>query len=58
MLGKRIASQSEVIGAIMSGYGPCCGGPAPACCDAMLATAACLAIGQTVNLLTSPLHYY
>ena len=29
MLGERIASQSEVIRAIVSGYGSCCGGPAP-----------------------------
>ena len=27
MLGERIASQSEVIRAIVSGYGPCCGVP-------------------------------
>ena len=27
MLGERIASQSEVIRAIVSGYSPCCGGP-------------------------------
>ena len=25
MLGERIASQSEVIRAIVSGYSPCCG---------------------------------
>ena len=25
MLGERIASQSEVIRALVSGYGPCCG---------------------------------
>ena len=30
MLGERIASQSEVIRAIVSGYSPCCGVPAPA----------------------------
>ena len=27
MLGERIASQSEVLRAIMSGYSPCCGVP-------------------------------
>ena len=27
MLGYRIASPSEVIGAIVSGYSPCCGVP-------------------------------
>ena len=27
MLGERIASQSEVFRAIVSGYGPCCGVP-------------------------------
>ena len=30
MLGERIASQSEVIRAIVSGYSPCLWGPAPA----------------------------
>ena len=27
MLGERIASQSDVIRAILSGYSPCCGAP-------------------------------
>ena len=31
MLGERIGPQSEVIRAIISGYSPCCGGPAPGC---------------------------
>ena len=30
MLAERIASQSEVIRAIVSGCSPCCEGPAPA----------------------------
>ena len=69
MLGEHIASQSEVIRAIVVGYSPCCGGP-----HRLLArrTAECgmtsgprvpqsasrtgsLAVGETVILLHPPL---
>ena len=71
MLGERITSQSEVIRAIVSGYSPCCGGGdrtlymltrdggtlTPCWTEKQRPWAWFgLAVGETVILLTPPLH--
>ena len=57
MLGERIASQSEVIRAIVSGYSSCLVGPRTSS-TGFGSTAEPTAVGETFILLTPLLHPY
>ena len=57
VLGEHIASQPEVIRAVMSGYSPCCVG-SRTWRPAARTAPTCLAIGETVIVMEPPLHPY